>query len=490
MKLYSLGIDAIKSGIEKGEFSAEEVTKSYLQRITDYDEKINAFITVNDKALDEAKQVDNHKKSGKPLGKLAGVPIAVKDMLCTEGLLTTASSKILANYIPPYSSTVVERLKKEGAVVIGKANCDEFAMGSSTENSAFGQCLNPWNLDYVPGGSSGGSAAAVAAQMSTAAIGTDTGGSIRQPSNFCGIVGIKPTYGRVSRYGIVAFASSLDQAGPMTRTVKDAALVLESISGHDPKDSTSSLEKVPNWANQINSNIKGLKIGLPREYFSEKLDPEVKISIDNAIGALKASGAQFVEVDLPSSKYAVAIYYLVCTSEASSNLARYDGVRFGYRHKDNSGKMNLETLYTESRGSGFGSEVKRRIMIGTYALSSGYYDAYYRKACQVRNLLRSEFMDAFKKCDVIFSPVTTSPAFKIGERINDPLTMYLNDIYTISANLAGLPGISVPVGFSKNKLPIGAQIMGKPFDEQALFNVGQYLEDSLKVTKGYPDVLQ
>lgn len=490
MKPYKLTAHAIRDGIAKGEFSAEEVTKSYLQRISQYNEKLNAYITVNERALDEARQVDAQRKQGKSLGKLAGVPVAVKDMLCTEGLKTTAASKILGNFIPPYSATVVERLKAAGAIVVGKANCDEFAMGSSNENSAFGKCLNPWNLDYVPGGSSGGSACAVAGQMATIAIGTDTGGSIRQPANFTGIVGIKPTYGRVSRYGIVAFASSLDQAGPMTRTVKDAALTLEVISGFDSHDSTSSQQAVPKWTDSISTNLKGLTVGIPKEYVSENLDPDVKKHLDETIAMLKSEGCKFVDVTLPSSKYAVAIYYLVCASEASSNLARYDGVRYGYRYQDPSGKMSLESLYSESRGRGFGSEVKRRIMIGTYALSSGYYDAYYKKACQVRGIMREEFTNALAKCQVILSPVTTTPAFKVGERVNDPLTMYLNDLYTISANLAGVPGISVPVGFSKTGLPIGMQLMAKPFDEQVLFNVGECIEQKNKNTKEFPDVIQ
>ncbi len=490
MKLYKLTAHAIRDGIAKGEFSAEDVTKSYLQRISQYNEKLNAFITINERAIDEAKEVDAQRKQGKTMGKLAGVPVAIKDMLCTEGLKTTAASKILENFIPPYSSTVVERLKAAGAIVVGKANCDEFAMGSSNENSAFGQCLNPWNMDYVPGGSSGGSACAIAAQMSPLAIGTDTGGSIRQPANFTGIVGIKPTYGRVSRYGIVAFASSLDQAGPMTRTVKDAALTLEVISGFDANDSTSSTQAVPKWTDSISTNLKGLTVGIPKEYVSDNLDPDVKKCLDETIAFLKSEGCKFVDVSLPSSKHAVAIYYLVCASEASSNLARYDGVRYGYRYQDPSGKMNLETLYSESRGRGFGSEVKRRIMIGTYALSSGYYDAYYKKACQVRGILREEFTQALAKCQVILSPVTTTPAFKVGERVNDPLTMYLNDLYTISANLAGVPGMSVPVGFSKSGLPIGMQLMAKPFDEQILFNVGESIEQKNKNLKEFPDVIQ
>lgn len=490
MMLHKLSAAAIASGIKKGEITAEAVVKAHLERISKYDENINAFITVSEKAIEEAREIDVARKNGAKLGRLAGVPIAIKDMLCTEGIKTTAASKILENFIPPYSATVVERLQKDGAIMIGKANCDEFAMGSSNETSAFGKVRNPWNTKYVPGGSSGGSAAAVSGQMATASIGTDTGGSIRQPANFCGIVGIKPTYGRVSRYGIVAFASSLDQAGPMAKNVKDCALVLESIAGIDEKDSTSSQNPVPNWSEKTLGNVKGIKIGCPKEYFAGKMDPDVKARVEEAIAVLKAAGAVFVDIDLPSTPHCIGVYYLVCASEASSNLARYDGIRFGFRYGKDSEKLSLEELYSETRGAGFGSEVKRRIMIGTYALSSGYYDAYYLKACQVRRMIREEFLNAFKKCDVILSPVTTSPAFKIDERIDDPLTMYLNDIFTTSANLAGVPGMSVPVGFSKEGLPIGVQLMGRHFDEQTLFNVGQCIEENIKLVKELPDVIQ
>ncbi|MDZ4662914.1 MAG: Asp-tRNA(Asn)/Glu-tRNA(Gln) amidotransferase subunit GatA [Pseudomonadota bacterium] len=490
MKLHTLSVSAIAASIKKGEITAEAVMTAHLDRISKYDGNINAFITVSEKAIEEAREVDSARKSGKTLGRLAGVPVAVKDMLCTEGIKTTAASKILANFIPPYSATVVERLKKEGAIVIGKANCDEFAMGSSNETSAFGNVKNPWNTKYVPGGSSGGSAAAVSGQMAAAAIGTDTGGSIRQPANFCGIVGIKPTYGRVSRFGIVAFASSLDQAGPMAKNVKDCALVLESISGFDEKDSTSAQNQVPNWSEKTSSNVKGLKIGLPKEYFSGKMDADVKARVEETIAKLKSAGAIIVDIELPSTPHCIGVYYLVCASEASSNLARYDGIRYGYRYGEGSERLSLEELYSETRGRGFGSEVKRRIMIGTYALSSGYYDAYYLKACQVRRMIREEFSEAFSKCDVILSPVTTSPAFKIGERIEDPLTMYLNDIFTTSANLAGVPGMSVPVGFSKEGLPIGVQLMGRHFDEQTLFNVGQCIEENVKTSRELPDVIQ
>ncbi len=479
MDLLKTSLKEIRDGIRAKKFSSVEVTQSYLNQIEKWNGKINAYITVNTNAMQAAKRADEAIAQGDQ-APLAGIPIAIKDMFCTKGLRTTAGSKILENFIPPYSATVVERLEKAGMVCLGKTNQDEFAMGSSSETSAFGIGRNPWNLDYVPGGSSGGSAAAVAAGMAPASLGTDTGGSIRQPASFCGIVGIKPTYGRVSRYGIVAFASSLDQAGPMTKTVADAALVLEAMSGRDERDSTTSAQTVPTWEKNISRNLKGLKVGLPKEYFSDRLQPETRAAVDRAIDVVKKAGGETVEISLPLTEMAVPIYYLVCTSEASSNLARYDGVRFGYR-ADFSKKPaeDLAEFYCRTRGEGFGKEVKRRIILGTYALSSGYYDAYYKKACQVRRVLRQQFLDAFQKCDVMMSPVTTSPAFKLHERISDPLEMYLNDIYTTSANLVGIPGISVPAGFSSNKLPIGVQILATHFNEQALFNVGSVIEEGL-----------
>jgi aspartyl-tRNA(Asn)/glutamyl-tRNA(Gln) amidotransferase subunit A len=468
--------------------TSKEVTGKFLGQIEKLNPKINAYITVNEKALDAAAAVDARIAKGENVGTLAGVPLAIKDMLCTKGLRTTAGSKILHNFIPPYSSTVVERLEKAGGITVGKTNQDEFAMGSSSETSAFGLSRNPWNLDYVPGGSSGGSAAAVAAGMAVASIGTDTGGSIRQPASFCGIVGIKPTYGRVSRYGIVAFASSLDQAGPMTRTVEDSALILEAICGRDERDMTTSTEAVPAWSQQINKSLKGIKVGLPKEYFSDALGADTRKAVDRAIEAVKKAGAETVEVSLPLTDMAVSIYYLVATSEASSNLARYDGVRFGHR-ADFSKKPaeDLAEFYCRTRGEGFGTEVKRRIILGTFALSSGYYDAYYRKAGQVRRLMRQQFQDVFKQCQVIMSPVTTSPAFKIGDRITDPLQMYLNDIFTTSANLVGIPGMSVPAGFSKDGLPIGVQLLASHFQEQHLFNAGSVIEETLAL-KELPNV--
>ncbi len=482
MNLHTLSVKELSEGLRKKSFSARDIAKSSLHQIEKFNSKLGAFITVNHKALDRASEIDARLAKGEDIGPLGGIPVAIKDMLCTKGMLTTAGSKILNNFKPPYSATVVERLEANGAVNIGKANQDEFAMGSSTETSAFGISRNPWNLDYVPGGSSGGSAAAVAGLMAPVAIGTDTGGSIRQPANFCGIVGIKPTYGRVSRYGIVAFASSLDQAGPMTRTVEDAAIVLEAISGHDERDSTSAQEPVPQWSKNINKNLKGLKVGLPKEYFSDKLQAETRKAVDQAIEVVKKAGAETVEVSLPLTEMAVPIYYLVATSEASSNLARYDGVRFGHRADfSKKGAEDIAEFYCRTRGEGFGSEVKRRIILGTYALSSGYYDAYYKKACQVRRLLRQDFLEAFKKCDVMLSPVTMSPAFKIGDRISDPLAMYLNDIYTTSANLVGIPGISVPVGLTSSKLPIGVQLLASHFQEQHLFNAGAAIEEALSI---------
>jgi aspartyl-tRNA(Asn)/glutamyl-tRNA(Gln) amidotransferase subunit A len=415
--------------------------------------------------------------------------MGIKDMLCTQGVQTTAGSKILGGFVPPYSATVVERLEKAGAISLGKTNLDEFAMGSSSETSHYGVSRNPWNLDCVPGGSSGGSAAAVAAGMCAASIGTDTGGSIRQPANFCGVVGVKPTYGRVSRFGIVAFASSLDQAGPMTRSVEDAALILEVICGKDAKDATTSTKPVPEFSKHLNKSLKGIKIGLPREYFSDKVSADTQAAVDRTIQAAKAEGAEVVEVSIPLSEYGVPVYYLIATSEASSNLARYDGVRFGYRADFQSDPAkDTEDFYSRTRGEGFGPEVKRRIVLGTYALSSGYYDAYYIKACQVRRLLREQFLAAFQKCDVMLSPVTTHPAFKVGERLQDPLQMYLNDIFTISTNLAGIPGMSLPAGFSREGLPIGVQLSAAHFQEQKMLNVAYALEQQLKISDKVPNV--
>ena len=490
MNILSSSLTDLKKSILAKDLSAREVTNTFLARIEEENPKLNAFITINEAATAAADAVDADLAKGKSVGPLAGVPVAIKDMLCTKGLRTTAGSKILGNFIPPYSATVVERLEAAGAINLGKTNQDEFAMGSSSETSAFGHCRNPWNTDYVPGGSSGGSAVAVAGGLATFAIGTDTGGSIRQPASFCGIVGLKPTYGRVSRYGIVAFASSLDQAGPMTRTVADAALVAEAICGHDPMDSTTSHEPVPAWSQNIRRELRGVKVGIPKEYFAEGLGIETRRAVERAIEALKEAGAVTVEVSLPLTEMAVPIYYLTATSEASSNLARYDGVRFGHRADfSRHPAEDLAEFYCRTRGEGFGSEVKRRIVLGTYCLSSGYYDAYYRKAGQVRRLLRDQFAAAFAKCDVLVSPVTATPAFKLGERVSDPLQMYLNDIYTTSANLVGIPGMSVPCGFSRDGLPIGVQLLASHFAEQNLFDAGSVIESALAL-KELPDGLR
>ena len=490
MNVLTSSLKNLAAAIHGKKITAREVTEKFLGQSEKWNKKLNAYITMNDQALETAGKIDQRIAKGEKVGPLAGVPMAIKDMLCTKGLRTTAGSKILHNFIPPYSATVVERLENAGAITLGKTNQDEFAMGSSTETSHFGISRNPWNLDYVPGGSSGGSAAAVAAGMATASIGTDTGGSIRQPASFCGVVGVKPTYGRVSRYGIVAFASSLDQAGPFSRTVEDSAVILESICGHDERDSTTAKLAVPQWSSNINKNLKGLKVGLPKEYFSDRLEGETRLIVERAIEAVKKAGAETVEVSIPLTDMAVSIYYLIATSEASSNLARYDGVRFGHRADFSKHPAeDLAEFYCRTRGEGFGSEVKRRIILGTYALSSGYYDAYYKKACQVRRLMRQQFLDVFSKCQVVISPVTVSPAFKIGERISDPLQMYLNDIYTTSANLTGIPGMSVPAGFSAKGLPIGVQLLSAHFQEQHLFNVGSVIEESVAI-KELPSVLQ
>ncbi|MEQ1877365.1 MAG: Asp-tRNA(Asn)/Glu-tRNA(Gln) amidotransferase subunit GatA [Bdellovibrionia bacterium] len=484
MEILKQPLHVLVAMIKKGDLKARDVTEAFLSQAKKLNPKVNAFITWNDRAPEEAAKVDAAIAAKASLGPLAGVPIAIKDMLCTRGIRTTAASKILDNFIPPYSATVVERLSAAGAIVLGKTNQDEFAMGSSTENSAYGITRNPWNLEFVPGGSSGGSAAACAALMAPAAIGTDTGGSIRQPASFCGIAGIKPTYGRVSRYGIIAFASSLDQAGPMARNVRDCALILETIAGHDERDSTTSKKEIPAWSQKMTDDLRGLKIGKPKEYFAEGLDPEVGAIVNKAIEVLKSRGAEIVDVSLPMTKHAISVYYLVATSEASSNLARYDGVRYGVRAP----AADIESLYRNSRGLGFGPEVKRRIMLGTYALSSGYYDAYYKKACQVRRMMQNDFLNAFTKCDLLISPVTANPPFKIGGQIKDPLAMYLNDIYTTSTNLAGLPGMSVPGGWTKSGLPIGVQLTAKHFDEQTIFNAGLAIERHLGLEERFPNV--
>lgn len=464
--------------IEKREASPVELTELFLKRISAEDGKINSYITVwEEAALKAARKAEKEISKGNYLGPLHGVPIALKDIFVTKDSRTTCGSKMLRDFVSPYNSTVAEKLMESGSIILGKNNMDEFAMGSSNETSYFGPVKNPWDTDRVPGGSSGGSAAATAANLCVASVGTDTGGSIRQPGSLCGVVGMKPTYGRVSRLGMIAFASSLDQAGPLAKTVEDAAIILSSIAGHDPLDSTSVNLPTANYANTLSADIKGLRVGIPKEYFIPGMDPEVEKSVREAIAELKTLGAEIVEISLPHSRYAISTYYIIAPSEASSNLARYDGVRYTYRYE---GAETLRDLFFKSRSEGFGDEVKRRIMLGTYALSTGYYDAYYLKAQKARTLIIRDFEDAWEKVDVIASATSPETAFRIGEKTDDPLKMYLSDILTIPCNIAGLPGISVPCGFSSEKLPIGLQIMGKPFDEQTVLNVAYAYEQSTK----------
>jgi aspartyl-tRNA(Asn)/glutamyl-tRNA(Gln) amidotransferase subunit A len=458
----------------KGDATAEAIAGEFVQAIRAREPKVQAFLHVDEKsALDQARAIDGKRKRGVKLGPLAGVPVAVKDVLCIAGQPTTCGSRILQDFVPPYDATVVSRLKSTDAVLIGKTNLDEFAMGSSTENSAYQTTRNPWDFERIPGGSSGGSAAAVAACEAPLALGTDTGGSIRQPAGLCGVVGLKPSYGRVSRFGLVAFASSLDQIGPFGRDVPDAALLLEVIAGHDPLDSTSVDKPVPAYTKSVEVPVRSLAIGVAKEYFTEGLDPEVEQSIRAALQVYEKLGAKVKEISLPNSPHAIAVYYLVATAEASSNLARYDGVHFGRRAKT---YENMIDMYCRSRGEGFGKEVQRRIMLGTYALSSGYKDAYYLKALQVRRLIKEDFDKAFAECDVVMGPTSPTPAFKIGEKTDNPLEMYLSDIYTISANLAGITGISIPCGFTIDGLPIGLQIQAASFEEEKLLRTARMYE--------------
>ena len=460
--------------LNRGEVTSVEVTLQSLQAIAGQDANIRAFLSTNaDAAIAQAKSIDEKRKAGQPVGKLAGLPIALKDNMCVTGVKTTCASRILENFVPPYDAGVVEKLKAADAVLIGKTNLDEFAMGSSTENSAFQVTRNPWNVEHTVGGSSGGSAAAVAARMVPWSLGSDTGGSIRQPAGFCGVVGMKPTYGRVSRYGLVAYASSLDQIGPFATDVASAALLLEIISGHDGRDSTSVDRPVPEYSQSVEQPLNGLRVGIAREHFVEGLDREVEAAIKQSLDVYRSLGAEVVELSLPHSKYAIATYYLIAASEASSNLARFDGVHYGHR----AAKFdNLIDMYSASRGEGFGVEVKRRIMLGTYALSAGYYDAYYLKALKVRRLIRRDFDAAFEQCDVLASPIASTPAFRLGELVNDPLAMYLSDIYTISANLAGIPGLSLPCCLSSTGLPIGLQLLAAPFEEEKLLRAARMFE--------------
>ena len=473
--LAGLTIHELHNLLVQRKINAQEVVESVLERIEAVEGLIHAYITVlADMAREQAQRADEKIAQGMA-GYLTGIPLAIKDILCTQGIPTTCGSKMLEHFIPPYDATVIEKLKQEGAIFIGKTSMDEFAMGSSNETSFFGPVHNPWDIERVPGGSSGGSAAAVAADECIAALGTDTGGSIRQPAALCGVVGLKPTYGRVSRYGLIAFASSLDQIGPITKDVEDAALLLSCISGHDPRDATSIDCPVPDYRAALVPNVRDLKIGIPREYFLEGLDPEVDSAVRTALEVLRSQGAEILEIALPHTQYAVAVYYLIAPSEASSNLARYDGVKYGFRCAE---AETLQDMYEQSRSQGFGSEVKRRIMLGTYALSAGYYDAYYKKASQVRTLIRRDFEAAFLKCDLIVTPTTPGPAFRLGEKLNDPLSMYRSDIFTIPANLAGLPGISLPCGFTQTGLPIGLQIIGNVLQEEKVLRCAYCYEQS------------
>src|SRR5579872_2981467 len=474
MNLNGLTIDGARAAIQERKTTAAALVDAHYARIASVDDasdsaKIGAYLTLSkERASAKAAQIDDMAAKGDALPPLAGVPVGIKDVLCTRDVRTTAGSKILGNYIPPYDCTAVARMEAAGAIVLGKLNCDEFAMGSSNENSAWRPVRNPRDLSRVPGGSSGGSAAAVAADLAVATLGSDTGGSIRQPASFCGVVGLMPTYGRVSRYGLIAFASSLDHIGPFTKTVKDAAIVLQTIAGRDPMDATSADVPVPDYLAELEKPVRGLKLGVARDYFGEGVDDEVRQAVEEAIQKLALLGCEIVPISLPHTKYAIPTYYIVATAEASSNLARYDGVRYGYRA---SGARTLSEMYRRTRDQGFGAEVKRRIMLGTYALSAGYYDAYYLKAQKVRTLLAKDFEQAFKQVDAIVTPTTPTAAFKLGEKVDDPLAMYLADVYTVTADLAGIPGISVPCGVTKEKLPIGLQILGKHFDEGTILRV-------------------
>ena len=476
MDLDSLTIDSARTAVAERKTTATALAEAFYNKIQKDDPQIGAYLILSkNRAMETAGRIDRLVAQGADLPPLGGVPVGIKDVMVTRGVRSTAGSKILGNYIPPYDCTAVARMEAAGAIVLGKLNCDEFAMGSSNENSAFHPVRNPRDTSRVPGGSSGGSAAAVAAGMAVVALGSDTGGSIRQPASFCGVVGLMPTYGRVSRYGLIAFASSLDHIGPLARTVKDAAIVLRTIAGRDPMDSTSADVPVPNYVAELEKPIRGLKIGVAKEYFGEGLDSEVRNAVETAIEKLRSLGCEIVPVSLPHTEYAIPTYYIVATAEASSNLARFDGVRYGYRARN---ARALSDMYRRSRDEGFGAEVKRRIMLGTYALSAGYYDAYYLKAQKVRTLLTRDFDEAFKKVDAIVTPTSPTAAFKLGEKVNDPLAMYLADIYTVTADLAGIPGISIPCGETHEKLPIGLQILGRHFDEATILRVAHAYEQA------------
>jgi aspartyl-tRNA(Asn)/glutamyl-tRNA(Gln) amidotransferase subunit A len=483
MELYQLTIHELLDRLRAGETTSAAITASVFGRIDAVEKEVHAYITLmRETALAEAARADEKIRKGE-IDALTGIPIAMKDICCMKGVRTTCGSKILENFIPPYDATVVEKLRAAGAVFTGKTNMDEFAMGSSTENSFFGVTRNPWDLDRIPGGSSGGSAAAVAADECIAALGSDTGGSIRQPAALCGIVGLKPTYGRVSRFGLVAFASSLDQIGPFTKDVEDCAIMMNVIAGYDPRESTSVPEEVPDYRRFLGKGIEGWRVGIPKEYFIAGIDPEVEAAVRRAIRVVEGAGAKCIEVSLPHTEYCLAVYYIVAPAEACSNLARYDGVKYGFRSGEG---RDLMEMYKKTRATGFGAEVKRRIMIGTYALSSGYYDAYYKKASQVRGLIKRDFDEAFTKCDVILTPTTPTPAFRVGERTDDPMQMYLSDIFTISTNLAGIPGISVPCGFTAAGLPVGVQFLTGHFQEGRLIQFASAYEKHAHIEQRRP----
>ncbi|RPJ87202.1 MAG: Asp-tRNA(Asn)/Glu-tRNA(Gln) amidotransferase subunit GatA [Acidobacteria bacterium] len=477
-EINHLSIKQLHNGLKRKDFSVREIANAFLGRISEVDSRVRAFITVEpERVLRDAEELDQKLRTGEQsMGFLTGIPLALKDNIVTQGTRTTAGSRILENYVPPYSATVAQRLRSSGALILGKTNCDEFAMGSSTENSAWFATRNPWDLGRVPGGSSGGSAAAVAAAEVPAALGSDTGGSIRQPAAFCGVVGLKPTYGRVSRYGLIAFASSLDQIGPLAGTTADAAMVLQAIAGHDASDSTSASCAVDNYLVEIGRDVKGLRLGIPKEWFGSGLDRTVESSVRAAVSRLEKLGCSVVEISLPNTEYAISTYYVVAPAEASSNLARYDAVKYGYRSPN---PKDLEDMYKRSRSGGFGAEVKRRIMIGTYVLSSGYYDAYFLKASKVRTLIAEDYAKAFQEVDVLVGPTTPSLPFKLGEKTGDPLQMYLSDVYTVTANLAGIPALSLPCAITEENLPVGLQILGPHFQEGLLLRVAHALEQEL-----------
>lgn len=488
MSLFKLTLKELQDRFTAGEVSASEIIRSYFLRLSQVESKVRAYVTMADKdaTMDEAETLDRELKVWRKTMPLMAMPLAIKDNICTKGVRTTCGSRMLEHFVPPYDATVMKSLRQHRFLLLGKTNLDEFAMGSSTEHSAFGPSRNPWNLQCVPGGSSGGSAAAVAADECVAALGSDTGGSIRQPAACCGVVGLKPTYGRVSRYGLVAFASSLDQIGTLTKDVTDSAILLNAIAEHDPLDSTSVQVPVPDYTRILKKkDVKKIKIGVPVEYFSEGLDPEVEQAVQSAIETLKDLGGDIREVSLSRTEVAVATYYIIATAEASSNLARYDGVKYGLRSKH---KTDLAEMYLMTRQEGFGSEVKRRIMLGTYALSSGYYDAYYGKAQAVRSLIRKDFHDVFQEVDVVVGPVMPTPAFQLGEKIEDPLQMYLSDVYTIPASLAGIPAISLPCGLSRKGLPIGVQILGRPFEEETVIRTAHVYERTTEWRKKRPSI--